>query len=255
MKMKRAMLISIATLLPTDFYKITIPYGENQNYITNDFLARDLIHFQNATREFLYPDNSTPVEYFKQTFTNWINSRISQESKIVNALMTEYAPLDNYDKKSTITESLKPLYENGNLIGGTSTNESGSTQKAITFGEHGITEGADTSNYTKNTVGTDGKTSAHYTASYEDNSGKIESYDVVNGGTESRTGDVITKSYHKEEITSYEKTTTDNTRGNIGVTTSMQMLQGELNGRMFDYEQNLFNRFLERYTFYAVLID
>lgn len=144
----------------------------------------------------------------------------------INALTIEYKPLENYD--STETEEI--------------TNDL--TQK---------------SNTTTNSTTTTNNT----TSSSEENISKISPYDsetfnnnTSDTGTISGTGETTTTDENKNDLTNTENGKTSRTmtrHGNIGVTTSQQMLESELNLRKFniidDYLKLISDYILISYVF------
>lgn len=144
----------------------------------------------------------------------------------VNALTIEYKPLENYD--STETEETS-----NNLTQNTNT--------------------------TVNSTTTTNNTSS----STEENVSKISPYDSENfnnntsdSGSVSGTGETTTTDENKNNLTNTEtgKTSRTMTRhGNIGVTTSQQMLESELNLRKFniidDYLKLISDYILISYVF------
>lgn len=144
----------------------------------------------------------------------------------VNALTIDYKPLENYD--STETEEIT-----NNL-----TQNTNSTANATT-----------TTNNSSN--------------SSEENVSKISPYDSENfnnntsdSGTLSATGETTTTDENSNDLTNTENGKTSRTmtrHGNIGVTTSQQMLESELNLRKFniidDYLKLISDYILISYVF------
>ena len=171
------------------------------NINTNDLYKYFTIKYSN----FRYnSDNALTIAEFVTNVSLIYNDNFIRK---VNALTIDYKPLENYD--STETEEI-------------------------------------TNNLTQNTNSTANATTKtnNSSNSSEENVSKISPYDSENfnnntsdSGTLSATGETTTTDENSNDLTNTENGKTNRTlsrHGNIGVTTSQQMLESELNLRKFN---------------------
>lgn len=152
-------------------------------------LAKTTILYECAELEILYPEPS----FLKMLIEVWSKKELPTWQRFYNAALLEYNPIENYDRKEDWTE-----------------NETGNRNVNSTSSAH--SEG--------NTTGS----TIHYVHGYNDVGQIVQSADqsstvpetdatATDSGSESRTG----SNTHSGRI-----------HGNIGVTTSQQMLQSEI---------------------------
>ena len=167
----------------------------------------------------LYPYHQVP-EYLKQNITYWFARRLFDFKRMYEALRTEYSPIENYDRKEDIKREYK---------------DSGTDTETLTLGSSTTSKNTGTDTNTLQSGGSTEKgVSAYNEAGYTNrekdtetqNSTNTQKYDstVTNTGSGS---DMTKTDYGKQH------TETENTRihGNIGVTTSQQMIESEMNLR------------------------
>ena len=149
----------------------------------------------------LYPYHQVP-EYLKRNITFWFSRRLFDFDRMYQSLRMEYSPIENYDR----IEDIKREYKDS----GTDTDNtqgSGSNEKGVSaYNEDGYTNREkDTETHNSNNTQTYNST-------------------VTNTGSGS---DKTQTDYGKQ------RTETENTRihGNIGVTTSQQMIESEMSLR------------------------
>ena len=179
-----------------------------------------------------------------------------------NALYAEYNPLNNYD----MTEKSVDMRNDGDI-----------TRTRSTDAQHNKVTTTNGYDYSTDTTAdsTDRPTVENYTTTYDDaTTGRLASYSINKGKTTQRTtadaADNVTEvtddmkvsnveshdttqmtlddtTYTADKITAHELTRS----GNIGVTTTQQMIQSTIDlyakSLIYDYVYN----FIERYTFYA----
>lgn len=215
-------------------------------YLLNEYSARYMIA------------NSTDDIFFK--WTNYNAYKKADFLRAYSALMAEYNPLNNYDM----------------------------TEKSVDLANHGETDRINSNNidavttnvydYTSDTQAdsTDKPTVKHYTttyendaagrlASYEENTGKTSQHTIAadadknKAHTHTDTATMLSEQHFETTMTIDDTTyTADNIAahelsrsGNIGVTSSMQLIQSEIDLRrqslIYDYVYD----FISRYTFYA----
>lgn len=125
--------------------------------------------------------------------------------KIYDALMTEYSPLENYHMEETRTPDLTDVR---------------------------------TPNITKSEDGTNGTTSSAQNGVYGFNSSESQP-NTTASGTQSNTIDIDTTETGTETFT-HTGTESLERAGNIGVTTSQQMLESELKLREYDFYKMIY---------------
>ena len=169
-------------------------------------------------------------------FFDFTNSTYDDFMSMWYAWITDYKPLENYNRDETI-QRIKNIGNEKTTNGGDVTTES------------------NTENDDNNKPAT-----KHYTTTYDSTSeNRLESYDVSTGKTNSETTTTQNTTSETEyknitvgETTAHEiETTTNRTYGNIGVTTSQQMLQSEIDLRMKHLIELYFEQFCKKYLFYV----
>lgn len=206
-----------------DVYNVDIFEGmELPDDIDKD-LAIDTIMFNGGEFEVLYADPYTMASAIK----NWSKTHYRTFDKWKKALDVEYNPLENYDRNET--------------EGGT-TNTSGGYTSTLNNTTSGTTTTTDTE---QRQVDTDNDTTAfnsnvmqpdtHTKTLSKVNSGNIAN---VSSGT-SNGSDVNT---HNDN-TQYSRNV--RIHGNIGVTTSQQMLQSELDIARFNLYEQISDLFID----------
>lgn len=168
-----------------------------------------------------YAYMTTTLDDFRQMYKAWI---------------IDYEPLENYNKNETITE----LRNKGN-------------EKITNGGD--ITVSGSTENDSENSP-----TTKHYTTTYDSAAeNRLENYDVSTGKTSTETTTEQDTTSETEYLnttvgdnTAHEiNITTNKTYGNIGVTTSQQMLQSEIDLRKQHLIQMYLDTFCKQYMFYV----
>lgn len=170
--------------------------------------------------ELLYPN----IETLKKMFTLFSNKWSRTVEKWVNALNTEYKPLENYDRYETYSGNETEV-ENGNEIiinnGNTILSRSGTDNNNI-----------------------ENKTSAFNTSDYQP---EEKTTTQVNYGSSDK-NDI---NLNQTRIPDIKRTRTPNLKnhihGNVGVTTSQQMLESELNLQYWNLYNKISNLFMKEF--------
>lgn len=182
--------------------------------ISNDALKNFLI--KHASWSFMYTSAKTALASFLEYWTFFATQNTENMYRAWLALNEEYNPLHNYDKHSVIV---------------TEKDEHTDTQKNPLI-------------RTTNSGGT--TTSTDKTSPYDSNTfvNKEQNETVMPSiWTE-------TNAYNTEmEFGDQKETVTENTSGNIGVTTSAQMLTGELEVRVNNLTDYILKQFVKQYLF------
>lgn len=186
--------------------------------------------------EVLYPN----IETLKNMFTLFSNKWSRTVSKWVSALNTEYKPLENYDR-----------YEN---FGGSETELENGNETHLTNGNETITNNGNTILSRSGTDNNDveNKTSAFNVSDYQPSEKTITQ---INYGSSDK-NDVNLSQTRIPNITEIrtpdiKRTRTPNLEnhihGNIGVTTSQQMLESELQLQYWNLYNKISNLFMKEF--------
>lgn len=211
--------------------------------IIPDTLKRRLIMFYGEQ----YPYHQVP-EILKQNIHDFVIINLPNWESKYKAYITEYKPLENYNRMETSTTT-----DNGGWSG---TNEQtqtmddvGKNAQSTTDGMTGNSNGTVTPNTTVTETGSnDNNVSAYNSSAYQPFNKSFTDNTRTESGTTTNVTDVssdatqdIDGSYEQSRTnvtqgsdgrnTNNTKTYTDDAHGNIGVTTSQQMLQAELDLR------------------------
>lgn len=211
--------------------------------LNGEFIREYLVNF--TERKFFYPSELySAKEQFIRKYTYYIQSNEYLLDNVISALMAKYNPIHNYSMTEDQSEEHSPLYDtNGNLIGGKRIEKSGITHRDITIGTDDITPG----DHNTDSVTTSGDVT-HSTTTYESDNLRVADKDGNLATTTSETGDVLGAVLTKDETTSYKNTLNHTRYGNIGVTTSAQMVKEILDLYKKDVEEIIINGFLDLYT-------
>lgn len=178
----------------TLFDDIVLPDG-----IDKDNLVSDIMRNSGD----LYPYHQVP-EYLKRNINYWFARRLFDFGRMYDALRVEYSPIENYDRKENITRD----YENSGVDRASTT--LGSTTTSTNVG----------SNDNEN------KVSAYNETDYTNREKDTQSYNSTLTNTGSGTDTTQTEyGLKRKEVEDIR------VHGNIGVTTSQQMIESEMSLR------------------------
>lgn len=151
----------------------------------------------------LYPYHQV-LEYLKSNINYWFARRLFDFERMYNALRVDYSPIENYDRKENITRD----YEN-----------SGSDKASTTLGSTTTTTNIG-SNDNEN------KVSAYNESDYTNREKDTQSYNSTATNTGSGTDTTQTEyGLKRKEVEDIR------VHGNIGITTSQQMIESEMSLR------------------------
>lgn len=186
--------------------------------------------------EVLYPN----IETLKNMFTLFSSKWSRTVSKWVSALNTEYKPLENYDR-----------YEN---FGGSETELENGNETHLTNGNETITNNGNTVLSRSGTDNNDmeNKTSAFNVSDYQPNE---KTTNRINYGSADKNdvnlNQTITPNITEIRTPNIKRTRTPNLEnhihGNIGVTTSQQMLESELQLQYWNLYNKISNLFMKEF--------
>lgn len=229
----------MGVLIMLTLYRVS---EEIDKYSANFFDIRNelnvvIIH-DSVVRDFIKTNYS--CFYMSKTldtcFTDYINTTKNDFLKMYDAWITAYEPLENYNR----TESTSHTKNIGN-------------EKTTNSGD--ITTDGTSENDSNNIP-----TSKHFTTTYDSASeNRLESYEESTGRTSTNTTttqDTSTETEYKttslNNLTAHEvEINSIHAYGNIGVTTSQQMLQSEIDLRKQYLTRMYLDMFCKKYMFYV----
>lgn len=202
----------------TLFENFRLPAGLDRDTVINNLLM------ETAEFEVLYPDG----DFFKQAIGTWSDKQLPIWEKLYNTLLLEYNPLENYDRLENWTDNAEGSNYNRTESTGTQNGQTTENNKSDSTGNSTMTVAGFNSNDWGNREKTD--TSGEVT---EDNS-------------------VSSEMQHEDEATSqgnntHEAVHSGRVHGNIGVTTSQQMLEAEREVVQFNIIDHIINDFKNRF--------
>lgn len=190
-------------------------------------IAIDAILLRTRELEILYPD----FNYLKNRITIWSNKYQINWKKLYDTTVLEYNPIENYDRMEdwtdtddeTTTSARDNTRNTNNTVKSTSTNE---IMNSVNVTEQNTAFNAGLADHAKQI--TDGNTTENGTITNTE-TGKDTENESVNGG---RTG---------------THTRAGRAHGNIGVTTSQQMIQSERDLVVFNLYDVIAESFIENF--------
>lgn len=190
-------------------------------------IAIDAILMRTRELEILYPD----FTYLKNRITIWSNKYQINWKKLYDTTVLEYNPIENYDRMEdwtdtddeTSTSARDNTRNTTNTVKSTSTNE---IMNSVNVTDQNTAFNAGLADHAKQI--TDGDTTENGTITNTE-TGKDTENENVNGG---RTG---------------RHTRTGRAHGNIGVTTSQQMIQSERDLVVFNLYDVIAESFIENF--------
>jgi hypothetical protein len=190
-------------------------------------IAIDAILMRTRELEILYPD----FNYMKNRITIWSNKYQINWKKLYDTTVLEYNPIENYDRMEdwtdtddeTSTSARDNTRNTTNTVKSTSTNE---VMNSVNVTDQNTAFNAGLADHAKQI--TDGDTTENGSITNTE-TGKDTENENVNGG---RTG---------------RHTRTGRAHGNIGVTTSQQMIQSERDLVVFNLYDVIAESFIENF--------
>lgn len=219
MKMPATMtLIGLYNYDPTIFDLMTLPAGIDKEQV------KDNILIQSSDFEVLYPDS----DFLKVAVKRWADKWYFTFDKWVKALAIEYDPLNNYDRYEEYEDTGKETRADSG-----SSNSNSSTNST--------TSGSTTS----------GGTTQHDISAYDSATMREDTKDTSSAsGTDSTTGNTTGNTTASESSNGTTDTSLKHKAhlyGNIGVTTSQQMLEAELAVARFNLVDQITDCFINEF--------
>ena len=194
----------------TLFDGIVLPDG-----IDKDNLVSDIMRNSGD----LYPYHQVP-EYLKRNINYWFARRLFDFGRMYDALRVEYSPIENYDRKESITRD----YENSG-VDKASTTLGSSTTSSHTGTDTDSVQGGGSNEKGVSAYNEDGYTNREKDTETH-NSSNTQTYNSTVTNTGSGTDTTQTEyGLKRKEVEDIR------VHGNIGVTTSQQMIESEMSLR------------------------
>lgn len=205
--------LSIVALYRYDgtlFDGMQLPEGVDKDTLVDNILL------DAASLEVLYPD---PV-FLNRAITVWSRKRLPVWTELQKTLEYEYNPLDNYDRTETVTEGIERSGSGTSSRSGTNTSSgTGTTETENSSSSSGTnTDTASKTAYNSNAFA---DTSKNVT------SGSSTGSDEGSSTTTSSSSETISETGETESSSTEDRTMTTRTHGNIGVTTTQQMIMSQ----------------------------
>ena len=224
-------------------------YVEDSYILNGEYLKQYLTNF--TDRNFFYDDTATASEVFTAKFANYCNVHADGFNQVLTALLAKYNPIYNYDMTENEDSRHTPIYDDrGNVVGGKVSQKSAITHKDVSITNDDIIPGAPNTD----SVTTSG-TINHQVTTYDDPNFRNESQDGNSATSSSTTGDVMGAVITKTEDVSHNDNRDLTRYGNIGVTTSSQMVEQILKLYGKTIEEYVMNGFLDLFTWEGSSID
>ena len=216
------------------FGLLILPPGIDKDTLVNNIMLRG------GEFEVVY---SNP-DFYKSAIGLWSNKHYRTFEKWINALNIDYNPLENYDRMEEWSDS-------------------GSRTNTGTVSDSGITKNTGTqsteSSGKDNFKGSGNSTSSDEISAYNSNSFQNDKKNTTNSSNSSETNTTANNTRTDNLSESNSNTRTDNlsektnsdrkgrAHGNIGVTTSQQMLQSELDIAKWNIYEQITDLFLSEF--------
>lgn len=194
----------------TLFDGLQLPEGVDKETLVDNILL------DAASLEVLYPD---PV-FLNRAITVWSWKRMPVWTELQKTLEYEYNPIDNYYRTETVTEGIERSGSGSSSRSGTNTGSGNSTTDTENSSSSSGTNTGTASNtaYNSNTFADTAKNVT---------SGSSTGSDEGSSTTTSSSSETISETGETESSSSEDRTMTTHTRGNIGVTTTQQMIMAQ----------------------------
>ena len=200
-------ILGLYTINPNLFNDLELP-----NSVESDTLTWKILE-ETAEMEALYPD----PDYMQQSIQRWSRSRIESWNRIAETLNTEYNPI--WNKDANISETRIYGQQERSSVYGQQQNTTAYGARSTTqnIGARSADNTEQVTGFNSETLETSTKTTATQAAA-TDSASEVAHTDTLTAGSHT---DTLTDKTHTDTITHTEQ-------GNIGVTTSQQMIEAEM---------------------------
>ena len=201
------------------FELMDLPTGINKDTLCSNILLQGgEFEVQHGNPQFIHNAIGIWSQAWKESFQRW-----------VDALAIEYAPLENYDRMEHWTDE-KDLTNNLDSTGTSNSTGTADTTDTIT-----------SSSTTENTK------SAYDSSTYQPND-KSETHTTSTEIVDTDTTDSTTTTLSSDTVVNDDNEHNGRIHGNIGVTTSQQMLNQELDLGYWNLYQRITQLFLQEFV-------
>lgn len=211
---------------PTILDGLTVPTGMDASTVKDNLLM------ETASMEILYPS----VPFLKAAITAWSAERHDVWQKLYDTTQLDYNPIENYDRLEETNRAASGLTNTDSSLSGSTTGKSKKANSA-------------TSQQTGETTATNSNT-AYNSATFADTARSVSSgnnqnvsSDVSNDETETTSSDHQTG----RSDSSSNELVRSRIHGNIGVTTSQQMIEAQRDVVQFCMTEYIINDFITRF--------
>lgn len=214
---------------------LSLPEGIEKDIVINNILIRS------SDFELLYKD----VEFMKLQIGYWSRKHQRTFERWINALNEEYNPLHNYDRHEMYSDTKSIQGSNDETIDNQSTaGTTTSGSRTVTLDDESkivgdVTEKEVSAFNASDYVPSD-KTSRNSTSTQDSTT---EDNTETSSETEGTSTTTSNATHESEESLTHEA----HLYGNIGVTTSQQMLKDELNVALWNIYDNIADLFVDEY--------
>ena len=224
------------------FKNLSVPTGIDKNTLINTILLNG------GEYEVLYAD----AIFFQNAIGVWSNKWQRTMERWINALSIEYNPLENYDRMEDWVDN------SSKIASGNATNNSVNS-RIDTVNKNEIALASDLSESEGDGTTTNTR-SAYDSGTYQPHdesttgtTGSNTSNGVTNaiGDTKSDNTEILNGSEQRNDNESHMGLHSGRLHGNIGVTTSQQMLQAELDVSKFNIYNEISNLFVSELLIYV----
>ena len=240
------------------FGLLNLPAGIDKDTLINNILLRG------GEFEVVY---SNP-DFYKSAIGLWSNKHYRTFEKWINALNIDYNPLENYDRMEEWTDSgirtnTGTVSDSGTRTNTGTVSDSGNitntgTQSTSTTGKDNFTGSGNSTNtdeisaYNSTSFQNDKKNTTNSSNSSETNTttNSTRTDNLTESNSNTRTDNLTESNSNTRTDNSSEKTSSNRigrAHGNIGVTTSQQMLQSELDIAKWNIYEQITDLFLSEF--------
>lgn len=216
------------------FTNLSVPSG-----IDKDKLVKTIL-MNGAEFEVLYPD----ADFFKFLIGPWSDKWMHTMTRWKNALAIEYNPLENYDRMEEWTD-ISNERNSDNRTASDSTTENRTDNKTTAA----LSSSTGSGNTEDKKAAYDSATYQNYQKSDTSSSGSNTSNGVES--SESKQDGTLSHSESSNSMNNAENLREGRAHGNIGVTTSQQMLEAELDVARFNLYDEISYLFLSEFCIYT----
>lgn len=194
----------------TLFDGLQLPEGVDKETLVDNILL------DAASLEVLYPD---PV-FLNRAINVWSKKRLQVWTELQKTLEYEYNPIENYDRSETVTEGIA---RSGSSTSSRSGNNTGSGNETSETENSSTSSGTNTGTASNTAYNSDDFADTSKNVTSESSTGTAEGSSTTTSSsswTSSETGE-------SEASSSEDRTMTNRTHGNVGVTTTQEMIKAQ----------------------------